>query len=200
MEEEKKTEKKKKPTYKEILWDLYARGFGPSSPEAEATGIKYPTRISYRRWWEKEGKPGYIGYEVESASKEKTPSDLVVGKGGKRTTIIEAPSEVLHPKKPPMVIGHLTVPYEDWGYTSIAHMLVVASTWEEAKSRYGYTGPVGDFCADCVKLFRRIFKFDKLREEEIMEEAEHEGREVHGSSGQGDVGDVDKRGQEESES
>lgn len=53
---------------RQIMWDLFARGFEPNSPETKGTGVKYDTRLSYYRRWEKAERPGYIGYDIEAAA------------------------------------------------------------------------------------------------------------------------------------
>lgn len=58
----------KSTSKRQILWDLFARGFAPDSPEAKRTGVKYDTRLSYYRRWEKAERPGYIGYDIEAAA------------------------------------------------------------------------------------------------------------------------------------
>jgi len=46
-------------------------------------------------------------------------------------------------------------------------MLLVADTYQKVKQAYpDYIGKVGDLCADCVMLFRRLVNFDKVKEEE----------------------------------
>jgi len=184
----------KEGTKKQKLYDLYAQGYDWRDEEAKKIAKKSGTRETYWHEWNKAGRPGYIGQQFETKTTPAlTPVEEPSKEDAKHVVTLEAPLEVLTPKKPPIVIGQISIPYEDWGYSSIAHMLVVASTYQEvtkpkSQGGYGYTGPVGDFLADCVKLFRRIFDFDPIREEEIMDkEVEHEGGRVLSGHSEGEA-------------
>lgn len=59
-----------------------------------------------------------------------------------------------------LMIGTLRMPYEDWGYSSAYNLLLIAQTYTEFKTRYNYEGKVGDFCAEVMKLFRRLAGYD----------------------------------------
>jgi len=154
---------KRKETKKGKVFALFDKGLGPQDVKVKKVVADYKYRHKLYEMW----KESHSVFKVDTLKEERG-----VAKGASTSDTLEAPAQVLHPKKPPIVIGHMSIPYEDWGYSTTAHMLVVASTYQEVKSEYGYSGPVGDFCADCVKLFRRIFDFDPIREEEMIEEAD----------------------------
>jgi len=144
-------------TKKEKAFALFSKNFTPQDPEVKKAIPDYKCRHKLYEMW----KESHSVFKVDTPKEERG-----VAKGASTSDTLEASAQVLKPKKPPVVIGQISIPYEDWGYSSIAHMLVIASTYQEVKSEYGYSGPVGDFCADCVWLFRRIFDFDVIREEE----------------------------------
>ncbi len=181
-------------TKREELYNLYAQGYGWKSGEAKAIAKNSGTRETYYREWEKTGRPGYIGQQFETESlgsrgresETKTlpppPPPPPPPDDGKHGAAFEVPMEVT-PKKPPIVIGQISIPRADWGFSDEGEMLLVASTYHEVikpknKGGYGYTGLVGDFMADCVRLFRRVFDFDPMREEITTEESLDERRAV----------------------
>ena len=48
-------------TKKERLYELYAKGYKPDTPEAKKVAPKYSTRISEYSRWKSAGMPGYVG-------------------------------------------------------------------------------------------------------------------------------------------
>lgn len=102
---------------------------------------------------------------------------FVPGKGGYKkpgkVAVAEKPPEALAEaaaeavatatdKAPPkfLMIGTLRMPMEDWGYSSVSNLLVVAETYEEIKREFGFEGKVGDFCAELVRIFRALGGYD----------------------------------------
>ena len=180
-------------TIRQKLYDLYAQGYGYKSPEAKKVAPNYGTRYHYSEDWDKAGRPGYVGHEAKATVQSKTdstlvvehePSDTITKKAG--TTADEADRTkdesdkrkglgFASPVPPRMLkIGQFLIPEANWGFSDEYNMLLVAATYSRVskpKSEGGmdYGGYVGDFCADCVRIFRRLFGFEYLREEEPTE-------------------------------
>lgn len=183
----------KKPTQKELAYQLFDGGYGPSDPEVKAVAPKPGPRRNYFSSWRKER--GLQQYEIEDIVVERSHEDLVEAelklKAHKEGPKIAAPLRVA----PKMIsIGKIEIPHSDWGYSSTFNLLLVAATYEEVcksieQGGFAYAGKVGDFCADCVLLFRRLFNFDKMKEEEYVA-----GGRVLEEGGEGEID-----GQQESE-
>ena len=165
------------------LRGLFAQGFKYSSDEAKKIAKSRSTRETYWYEWKNEGMPGFVAEAAaEKLQDEDKPehgnveSEKVtleqVGKRPAGFDILEAQFRVA-PKQGHISIGHISFPYEDMGYSSIANLLVVASTYDQVckptgQGGFGYEGKFGDFCADCVVIWRRIFGYDRMREEDIQ--------------------------------
>lgn len=180
-----KTEKRKPK--KELAYELFDQGFGPSDPEVKHIISSSGSRRNYFSSWRKDR--GLQQYTIGEIIAERSSEDLEEAKRkfeeqkGKQT--LPAPSRVISQKR--IKIGDIEIPFDDWGYSSTFKMLVVAATYEEVcksekEGGWGFIGPVGDFCAECVLLFRRLFDFDRMKEEEygrvaVLPEIKEEGDE-----------------------
>lgn len=152
------------------VFALFDRGFDRNSDEVRKISPNYDYRRQlWTEWKARNNLPEDFEFGEKEVEAEALASLDRAGRGDvDREPKIKAPYKV-SPKE--ITIGNIRIPYSDWGYSSVFNLLVVAATYEEVRrpSKDGgiaYPGKVGDFCAECVKLYRRIFDFDRIKEEE----------------------------------
>lgn len=98
--------------------------------------------------------PGKGAYrKSEKGAVAEKPPEALTGAEAVATATDKAPPKFL-------MIGTLRMPMEDWGYSTVSNLLVVAETYEEIKREFGFEGKVGDFCAELVRIFRALGGYD----------------------------------------
>lgn len=162
-------------TKKEKAFQLFAKGLTPRDAEAKKLVPNAGTRRNYYLYWrQQQGLPRFIETEGEGETEIALPTVPESETAAEIATHIPEGPKAPALKAPVMVmpkeinIGEIKIPFSDWGYSSTQNLLLVAATYEEvckpeSEGGFGYTGKVGDFCADCVKLFRRLFDFDERK-------------------------------------
>ena len=88
-------------TKKEKAFALFSKNFTPQDPEVKKAIPDYKYRHKLYEMWK----------ESHSVSKVDTPKEeRGVAKGVSTSDTLEAPAEVLKTKKPPIVVGQISIP------------------------------------------------------------------------------------------